>query len=225
MVPAATLSVDPKKRCVSGSTESPGRSHQGKTDMANPDDDNITDRPASRGHPEDERDNGDDHRRRRRFGDAQEEYEVRRPIIAHAGFGIFACVLAVLSFLVLAFGEYVAMMGGLGVGTRGWLSLVSGVSLGVAVVGALMAAIGLMQPNRKKVMAIIGLCLNGLCLFCGVMVRIDFQTPSGKAAFLSPTVRRRGEEQSPLTHRGPFRPAQLRRLAQVESFSSLTHHR
>jgi hypothetical protein len=159
--------------------------------MASADDDNITNRPDSRGLPEDGGDIRDDDGR---FQVQKRDYDIRRPDLRHAEFGVIACVLGVLSLLILALcGVLPAMQGALGVGTRGWLAIVSVVTLGCSSVGALLAAIGLMQINRKKGLAVVGLCLNGLSLVCGVLVRMDLDAPKGKTSLLRPSTRGYGE--------------------------------
>ena len=36
--------------------------------------------------------------------------------------------------------------------------------MGIALIGIFLGVVGVIQPNRSKLLAIVGLCLNGLCL-------------------------------------------------------------
>jgi hypothetical protein len=141
------------------------------------DDDDYDDRPASRRRrPDEDEEDGRDDRRRRRYEDDEDGYDLRQRELPHSGVGIASCVLALLAVLIGAFamalaadvgfddieaaidaGEPQAMLAALLVIGAGFLSLV-GVALAIA---------GLLQRDRNKLFAILGLCLNGLFFLCG----------------------------------------------------------
>jgi hypothetical protein len=144
--------------------------------MAFDDDDDFDDRPRSRRrrHDDDEEDDDDrDERRgRRRYEDDEGEYDFRKRDEPHSGAGIASVViagLAGLAFLIL-----IAVAGVMAQGQGGELdenspeTIVLGMALladaALALIGVIVAIVGLAQKDRKKVSCILGVVINGLLL-------------------------------------------------------------
>jgi hypothetical protein len=151
--------------------------------MSRYDDDDYDDRPAARRRRSDDEgeDDRDERRRRRRYQDDEGEYDFGKREASHSGLGIASCALGVLALLAafLAIGlaadvgfddieaaidaeEPEAILAGL---------LVLGSGL-ICLVGGALAVVGLIQRDRNKTFAVIGLGLNALLLLGWLMLVI-----------------------------------------------------
>jgi hypothetical protein len=130
------------------------------------DDDDYDDRPVSR---------------RRRYEDDEYEYDFRKRDLPHSGVGMASCVLALLAVLIGAF----AMVLIADVGPdeieaaieaeepEAVLAMLLFVGAGlVSLIGLVLAIAGLLQQDRNKLFAILGLCLNGLLFLCGLAMMV-----------------------------------------------------
>ena len=130
------------------------------------DDDDYDDRPVSR---------------RRRYEDDEYEYDFRKRDLPHSGVGMASCVLALLAVLIGAF----AMVLVADVGPdeieaaieaeepEAVLAMLLFVGAGlVSLIGLVLAIAGLLQQDRNKLFAILGLCLNGLLFLCGLAMMV-----------------------------------------------------
>jgi hypothetical protein len=130
------------------------------------DDDDYDDRPVSR---------------RGRYDDEEDDHDFRKRDLPHSGVGIASCVLALLAFLTGAF----AMVLTVHVGPdeieaaieaeepEAVLAVLLFVGAGfVSLIGLVLAVAGLLQRDRNKLFAILGLCLNGLLFLCGLAMMV-----------------------------------------------------
>ena len=130
------------------------------------DDDDYDDRPVSR---------------RRRYEDDEYEYDFRKRDLPHSGVGMASWVLALLAVLIGAF----AMVLVADVGPdeieaaieaeepEAVLAMLLFVGAGlVSLIGLVLAIAGLLQQDRNKLFAILGLCLNGLLFLCGLAMMV-----------------------------------------------------
>jgi len=142
------------------------------------DDDDYDDRPASRRRRSDdeEADERDD-RRRRRYDDDEDEYDFRKRELPHSGAGIASCVLALFAVLAGGFAMVLAAVVGFddieaAINAEEPEAMLAGMLLlgaGLfALIGLVLAIAGLLQRDRNKLFAILGLCLNGLFFLCGL---------------------------------------------------------
>jgi hypothetical protein len=139
------------------------------------DDDDYDGRPASRRRRyEDEDDERDD--RRRRYDD-EDDYDFRRRELPHSGVGIASCVLAL--FAVLAGGFSMVLAAAVGFddieaaieAEEPEAMLAALLFLGgglITLIGLTLGIAGMLQRDRNKLFAILGLCLNGLLFLCGL---------------------------------------------------------
>jgi len=113
---------------------------------------------------------------RRRYYDDEHEYDFEKRELPHSGVGIASCVLALLAVLAGAFG--MALAASVGFDDFGdavdaeepeallALAVLLGSGL-LMLIGLVLAFAGLLQRDRNRLFALLGLCANGLMALCG----------------------------------------------------------
>jgi hypothetical protein len=134
---------------------------------------------------DDDYDDRDERRRRRRRSQGDEdEYDFRKREPSHSGLGIAACAVGVLALLA----AFLALAAGLAADVgfddieaavfeaddpEVILAILLALGAGfLCLVGGALAVAGLIQRNRNKTFAVIGLGLNALLLLGGLMLAI-----------------------------------------------------
>jgi len=125
-------------------------------------------------------DDYDDRPARRRYGE-EGEYDFRKRELPHSGVGIASCVLALFAVLAGGFAMVLAAVVGFddieaAINAEEPEAILAGLLfLGAGLlflIGLVLAVAGLLQHDRNKLFAVLGLCLNGLCLLCGLGMTI-----------------------------------------------------